>query len=119
MNDNERDGDNNNLALDEQAFRQVIMNGGGGCDKCSGFGPGGNNDAVIRLQLANDDSGNQQSGFGPGGIEKRQQDEYFTDPSIEDSIRLCGNQHGRGRHMSIRFDLGGKGRQTDGGYNHN
>ena len=70
MNDNERDGDDDKLALDEQAFRQVIMNGGGGCDKCSGF--------------------------GPGGIKKRRQDEYLSDPSIEDSIRLCGNQHGRG-----------------------
>ena len=34
---------------------------------------------------------------------------YITDPSLEDSIRLCGNQHKERQPISIRFDLGNWG----------
>ena len=73
--------------------------------------------AVIWLQQANDD--NDQSGFGPGGKNddekgfgplrqrERRQDEYLSDPSIEDSIRLCG------KYNTTSFDLGELVRQTD------
>ena len=78
-------------------------------DNVPDFGPGGNDDGCYSTTA----SKRRRAGIRLPMARLRRQDVYFTDPSVENSIRLCGNRHSE-RQRIYRFSLTG-GRQTDGG----